>query len=364
MLKKDKPKLRKGPIKFPGGVAPPTLTEQEQADKEAGEAFKRSLTNAAKSKTHRDLEERGREMAQIEAVADACENIPNPPTFYRPRKHTVKKPVVRPVLLLSDWHIGDTVRADETEGFGSFDIATAQERVTTLVTNFLNHVERQRTLYEIEDIDVFVIGDMVSGDIHDELLVHNEVSAPEQAVISGKMLAGALADIGRGCRRVNIAFCGADNHSRLQRRPISKHKAINSWSYVVGEVMRATLPMTPGKFDVTVFKGVEQVVQVLDTRFLVTHGDAIKSWMGIPWYGVQKRLGNEALLRQGTDKTFDVFVMGHYHTPISTPHLIVNGSLSGTTEFDHSCGRHCGPCQVSFMVSKNHGVFSQITWWL
>ena len=39
---------------------------------------------------------------------------------------------------------------------------------------------------------------------------------------------------------------------------------------------------------------------------------------------------------------------------------IVNGSLSGTSEFDHSCGRHASPCQVAYLMHGKHGLFNLV----
>jgi hypothetical protein len=40
----------------------------------------------------------------------------------------------------------------------------------------------------------------------------------------------------------------------------------------------------------------------------------------------------------------------------------MNGSLSGTTEFDHSCGRHAAPAQTSFLVHPKYGIFDFVPW--
>jgi len=61
----------------------------------------------------------------------------------------------------------------------------------------------------------------------------------------------------------------------------------------------------------------------------------------------------------GTDKSFRYIGIAHWHVPAFLEGaVIVNGSLSGTTEFDHSQGRHADPTQVAFMVHPNHGMFN------
>lgn len=83
------------------------------------------------------------------------------------------------------------------------------------------------------------------------------------------------------------------------------------------------------------------------------------SWMGIPHYGIQRATGREALRRMNTDKGFNYFSIGHWHVPSFNQKLIlINGSLSGTSEFDHACGRHSDPCQCAYLVHPHYGVFN------
>jgi hypothetical protein len=60
-------------------------------------------------------------------------------------------------------------------------------------------------------------------------------------------------------------------------------------------------------------------------------------------------------------KGFHYWSTAHFHTPFFLENRhIGNGSLSGTSEFDHSQGRHAKPCQVAFLVHPKHHVFNFI----
>ena len=97
--------------------------------------------------------------------------------------------------------------------------------------------------------------------------------------------------------------------------------------------------------------------------------------MGIPWYGIERDLGRESRRRLDrlqeqlrrdapVEGLMDYGLGAHWHTPFVGPSFryLVNGSLSGTNEFDHSCGRHAPPQQVAALISPKHGLFGPVAW--
>jgi Ni,Fe-hydrogenase maturation factor len=268
-----------------------------------------------------------------------------------------KKPVAA-VLDFSDWHIGEVIQANETEGFNAYNLNIAEKRVFRIVDDFINWVEVHRTAYNIDTCHVFGKGDYVSGDIHQELVVTNEFPLPVQAVKAGTLLGECIHRLAAHFKTLIVDAVGADNHGRLQHKPQAKQKSQNSMSYIVHQMAnQATKECTNVTWNIA--EGMTLLAEVNNFRFLLEHGDTIKSQMGIPYYGFQRLVGRESARRMNTDKGFHYLSIGHFHVPaIIEGRTIVNGSLSGTSEFDHSCGRHANPCQVAFLVHGKHGVFN------
>jgi transcriptional regulator with XRE-family HTH domain len=112
------------------------------------------------------LEERGKHKALVEDLRGAVAAIvPYPRVPFR-SKSTSSKPVAA-VLKLSDWQIGEVIDSTETEGFGSFDFATAEDRVLNqLIPGFLSWVDMHRKAgYNLRRLDIFSEADLVSGNI-------------------------------------------------------------------------------------------------------------------------------------------------------------------------------------------------------
>jgi hypothetical protein len=79
----------------------------------------------------------------------------------------------------------------------------------------------------------------------------------------------------------------------------------------------------------------------------------------LPHYGFARLVGKEAVRRMNTDLGFHYLSIGHFHEPnFISNRILVNGSLSGTSEFDHVCGRHAAPSQLAYMMHSEHGIFN------
>lgn len=269
-----------------------------------------------------------------------------------------KGSVVIPVLVLSDLHLGEVIKKNETEGFGRFNYRIAERRLYGIVTNFLQWVEINRSFYRIQECALFCLGDYVSGDIHDELKATNEFPLPVQTAKAGLLLGEVFRIIAAHFDKVTAYEVGADNHGRLQRKPQSKQKTSNNMSYLVHTIANEKVSDCQNLTPVTA-EGMKLLARVNDKKFLLEHGDKIKGWAGFPYYGMGRMKGKEAQRRMNTNKGFDYWVMGHFHVPAKIDgNIYINGSLSGTSEFDHSEGRHAKPSQVAFFVGK-HGIFNE-----
>lgn len=101
-------------------------------------------------------------------------------------------------------------------------------------------------------------------------------------------------------------------------------------------------------------------VDVYDWRFLCTHGNLVKSWMNIPFYG----LVNKGMRWQGSlPRNWNFLVHGHFHVPFNFPwndfEIIGNGCFPSDDDFAlEVLGMSSTPAQQVFGVHPEHG----ITW--
>jgi len=272
------------------------------------------------------------------------------------------KPIAA-VLKLSDWQIGEVIEESETEGFGEFNFNIAEIRVFYLVEKFLTWVDMHRKAgYNVKELHVFSEADLVSGNIHYELEVTNEFPVTVAAAKAGLLLAEVIAQLSSSFEKVFVWEMSADNHGRLTRKNQAKQGALNNYSYLAHVICNETLKKHKN-VEIHLGEGTKLLADVVGKKFLISHGHHIMGQMGIPYYGMERDKSREAVKRLNTDKTFDYISIGHWHVPaIISQNILVNGSLTGTTEFDHMQGRHARPSQVSFMVHPDHGLFNWTAW--
>lgn len=274
----------------------------------------------------------------------------------------------RPVTLvvqLTDWHIGQTTPEDLVEGFNAFNWDIAQRRVEKFAGQLFKYTQVLRSGYTVSDCVILCTGDYISGDIHDGLVRTNEFQAPKQAVLAGRLVSAFAQTMASFFPRVRVEFIAPGNHDRLTRKPQVQAGGENSWGFVVGSIAEDLLAEQKNvRFNL--YTSMQEIIDVAGRRYLCGHGDGILGTWGIPFYGIDRKVSRESKARMNMpeERRFHKIVIGHFHTGLDHPDWFVGGSLSGTDEFDHKCGRHCPAHQTSWVVHPEHGEFDWTRWWL
>ena len=307
------------------------------------------------------LAEQGQDKELFDAVLAALDSEPArdmipvlPPSVH------VKKPSATFVGVGGDWHTGEVVSKRQTSGWGEYSPAILERRILQWTEDIVSYLQTMRAGYEIDDIAILLLGDMVSGDIHVELSITNEWPAPEQAVWASKLAAQMVAEIARHAARVRVYSKTTGNHGRLSQKPQHKNAGTNNWDYIVSEMAKVRLAnQTNVVWESLV--DTKSLIKIHGVPFLVEHGDAYKAWNSIPQYGIERGLRSEAWRRMGKPKeAFRYDLMGHWHGVFMgmSGHVRGFGSPKGACEYSNDKGFLAEPSQSAFLVGS-HGLFAQ-----
>jgi len=275
---------------------------------------------------------------------------------------------VEAVMQISDPHMGAVQEADEIEGFNLFNPDICRARQLDYTVRFCKHIDRQRLSQDIDKLNVIVTGDLISGDIHQELQVTNAFPVTVQVVEAAKVLAEQLTIACQNFSEVVVHFIGADNHGRLTRKPQSKQEGLNSLNYLVGVLAQAYTKKF-SNLEFNVYPMHEKVITCLNRNYLISHGHGMMAWMGIPYYAAERRIGKEAQARmqlimdqklKASEIGFNKMVVGHFHVPISAPLYSFCGSVQGTDAYDHKAGRYAPPSQAAWLIHENYKEFGRV----
>ena len=80
------------------------------------------------------------------------------------------------LALASDWHIGETVTYEATNGKNRFNLEIADERITKFFQKIAELTDIERTATSINDLVLWLGGDLMNGYLRDEDLETNSLN--------------------------------------------------------------------------------------------------------------------------------------------------------------------------------------------
>jgi hypothetical protein len=275
--------------------------------------------------------------------------------------HNAKR-VATPVLLASDWHVGERVTLGQTNGRNLYNPQIAEASARRLAEALCWMIEHHRTSFEIREVVIWPGGDLITGYLHDDQRQSNHLP-PVKEVLLVQDLLGNLIDqvLGMpGIERV-IVPCSYGNHGRTTAKPQVSTGAENSFEWLLYHQMRRTYEAARRPVEWQIPDGEFNYLRVHGTTIRFTHGDAAKYGGGVG--GITIPI-NKAIARWQTHTHADVTCMGHFHTYHDLPNLVVNGSLIGASPYGMRVGGYETPAQAFFLIDAKRGKCQSTPLWV
>lgn len=239
------------------------------------------------------------------------------------------------LAAVSDAHYGEVVDPALAHGV-SYSPEIARARMAYLRDKIIRYKDLRP--YAISKLQVAVLGDMVSGNNHEDLDVSNALGQTDQAMDIADMLYGMAQDFAQEFAEVEFTVI-TGNHGRIHKVPRHKQRFEN-WDFVAGAAFQRMVEKAGLPVSVVVPRGSRHVISVAGRRVCLTHGDGVKaaSFAGIPWYAMKSKADAlQSLMRTLGIDLVDQILMGHFHQHIHWPaaacNIVVNGSIKGGDEF-------------------------------
>jgi transposase-like protein len=295
----------------------------------------------------------------IIGLSEQTPNIPgwvaSPPTLKASHAGT-------PCTIWSDWHWGEVVDQAQVNGINSYSIAAARKRARALVEKTITLAKRHMVGTDYPGIVVNLGGDMISGDIHDELSETNEL--PTMPVLLDLMgvLIWALRRMADEFGRVFVP-CVAGNHGRNTAKPRMKDRAYSNFDWLLYCLLEKQFEGDK-RVAFHIPAGADAYYTVAGHRYLLTHGDNIGVKGGDGIIGlIGPVMRGDFKMRVASDATgepYDTLLMGHWHTYVPLPRVIVNGSIKGYDEYAKLAlrARPEAPSQALWFTHPEHGITS------
>lgn len=266
------------------------------------------------------------------------------------------------VLMISDVHMGEVIDKGQMGGRNSFDKKICADRLQRLFQG----VVKMGTIHWSGPppgvIYVILGGDLISGEIHDELAKSNDLLAiPAVRELATHIISGLdllLQSFDCEIRVVSVP----GNHGRTTRKPESKGFVVNSYDTLVAWLIESWFASQKTKriFFSAPASG-DALIDICGWNFLFTHGDRIGSRGGAGMVGPVATIarGMQRLIQDyaAEQVVVDYIVIGHFHTSVELEQGFANGCLSGPSEYSRSGRmRSSPPSQWLLSVHPVHGV--------
>lgn len=317
--------------------------------KEKPEAPPRKLVEAS-------LREEVRRLQSLVAARDDIDvatqklgaHVVRPPAF---KLWTKKSQQAVPVAVLSDVHAGESVEWSQTNGKNRYDPDLCRLAIDRFFQEFIGRVDWCAQRWSIRGVTVALLGDLMTGYLHEDHRETNRLSPPQEVVFLQSIIKGWLLKLQELYGRVYVPCCFG-NHGRSTTKPRSQNAAATSWEWLLYKHLEDLLSQNRDiVFDVA--EGTLLYSDILGQTIRWTHGDK-----GISYSGKGQATTGHAVRRAAGawDQTTqaDLTVIGHFHTIESGPRVVVNGSTIGLSAYGIDIAVPAEePAQAFFVVTKD-----------
>ncbi len=274
--------------------------------------------------------------------------------------------------VASDWHVEERVVPESCGYRNAYDLTVADARIRRFFDGVIWLILAERAKFEINDAVLSLLGDLITGYIHEELLETNEL-APVEAIrwLMPRARHGIKRIVDETDVSLRVTGQGG-NHGRLGQKIKIKTYSQNSIEWLMCAILAdefAADPVYSKKVSWNVTPSAHLFTDIYDFCLHTHHGDSIKYQGGIGGLSVplNKRVfkWDKAFIGGPSKKPQTYHAIGHFHQLGWDGHTLRNGSLIGYGDYSAWIGADFEPPQQTFCIfDSRHGVTAYSPIWV
>lgn len=284
------------------------------------------------------------------------------------------------VLDASDWHYGaDTVSTGQLGIFPVYDPVIATAAINAIFERTVKLAKKWESYMNVVAVVLNMKGDLVEhAFLRDGHRGRVAFGPPRQVFELVQILNANIKMLAEHFPKVHVT-CVGGNHGRSDKK-FGAGLPNESYDWLVGKTIGLLMENQPN-VEVYVPDCWYVFHRIWNSLMISFHGENIRSWAGIPWYGIKRAVQNVtamtslemksrlAMLDRESVLTVEQFLammlepdvvsVGHFHTPQDWLEMginvVANGALIGVTEHSaKNIQRTTMPCQKVTVFSKKH----------
>lgn len=358
-------KRKVGPYADPGPAPeikeaePPTEEEIKETNQLQG---KIALMNDELRTLRQQLKVAQKADMTLKALSEELDDVvqPFPPPFPMWKKQ-MRGPVKEScVLHMSDGHHDLVVLPHMVQGYERHDFNISMARGEQMVNTVVDFTQNKMTGFSFDTLWVLAYGDHTSGEIHGSDKRSHFGNMMRNCCAIGQLHAQMLRELSAWFPNIKVLYLSGNHGRRKEVRKKDYHAAWDSWDYLIAEFARS-YTRDCVNIEFLIPDSFSAVVEIEGHNFACMHGDDIKGWAGIPWYGIARKTQRLTALSSAHNRRIDYYCLGHFHAQgiqqAIKGETIVNGSWVGCDPYVfNALDGYNEPMQLLHGVHPNRGM--------
>ncbi len=260
------------------------------------------------------------------------------------------------VMVASDWHVEEDVDPQVVNGLNEYNPLIAKERARKFFENGLKLIEIQRNGTKIDELILAVLGDMITGYIHDELMENNHLAPAEATELAYDLLHSGIEFLLKegGFKKITVV-CAPGNHGRMTDKTHVSSRHGNSLEWLLYSLL-AKMYKNHSIVTFVIERGYHSYISLYD-NFVVRfhHGDSLKFGGGVGGITIPTKKAI-AQWNKSQPRKVNLDVFGHFHQFMDGGDFVCNGSLIGWNAYAIEIKAEFEkPKQAFFLIEKEMG---------
>lgn len=259
-------------------------------------------------------------------------------------------------LVWSDWHIEETVLPEQVSNKNEYNLKIADARFLRLLHGGMAWWKIASRDTAIKTIVLALLGDFITGSIHEDLAEGNSLAPADAIHKSYSMIVSGIRFMLENIPK-DVSFvipCHSGNHGRMTKKQRIATEAGNSLEYFM-YLMLQDYFQDEKRIKFIVQPGYHSYVRCFEGAYNIRfhHGHQMSYQGGVGGISISVNKAIAQWNKSVSDISLDVF--GHFHTRFDGGAFISNGSLIGMTAYGVSIKAGWEPpSQTFFLVNREY----------
>jgi hypothetical protein len=230
-------------------------------------------------------------------------------------------------IMRSDAQVGQKINPASVQNLSKYDIDIYKKRLGALLERILVFKEQDKNYLGLNKLVIHHLGDQVEGEsIYKGQSFYLCASLFDQLFISCEQEASWLLTLSQYFSEIEV-YCVDGNHGRIGQK--GDHHGQTNFDRIF-YVFLKKLCEKQSNIKIYISESPSMLVQHGDFVFSLNHGNAAKSWQGIPFYGLERM---QRRLPDLYGMIIHYGLYGHHHTPVNVQdRLLINGCFPGGSD--------------------------------